>query len=42
PLAGPALAGLVAACTGPDPAARPAMAEVRDALDAIIAGPGPG
>ncbi|MET7243009.1 leucine-rich repeat-containing protein kinase family protein [Methylobacterium sp. EM32] len=41
PLASPALDALVAACTGPDPAARPAMAEVLGALDVVIAESGP-
>ncbi|MFH6786438.1 MULTISPECIES: leucine-rich repeat-containing protein kinase family protein [Methylobacterium] len=36
-----ALDALVAACTGPDPAARPAMAGVLGALDEIIAETGP-
>ncbi|AWB20793.1 protein kinase [Methylobacterium currus] len=40
-LAHPALDALAAACTGPDPAARPGMAEVLDVLDAIIAETGP-
>ncbi|AWN49368.1 protein kinase [Methylobacterium terrae] len=35
PLADPALDALVQACTGPDPAARPSMAEVLRALDAV-------
>ncbi|AWN54638.1 leucine-rich repeat-containing protein kinase family protein [Methylobacterium sp. 17Sr1-1] len=41
PLASPALDALVAACTGPDPGARPAMAEVLGALDALVGGSGP-
>ncbi len=41
PLAESGLDGLVEACTGPDPAARPAMAEVLDTLDAAVAGAGP-
>ncbi|SFU43071.1 Leucine rich repeat-containing protein [Methylobacterium sp. 174MFSha1.1] len=41
PLASPAFDTLVAACTGPNPGARPAMAEVLDALDALIAELGP-
>ncbi|MGX7707543.1 leucine-rich repeat-containing protein kinase family protein [Methylobacterium sp. Gmos1] len=41
PLASPAFDALVRACTGPDPAARPDMAEVLDALDAVIKDSGP-
>jgi hypothetical protein len=41
PLASPALDALVAACTGPDPAARPGMDEVLGALDALIGESGP-
>ncbi|MGF3024802.1 leucine-rich repeat-containing protein kinase family protein [Methylobacterium aquaticum] len=41
PLAHPALDALARACTGPDPAARPGMAEVREALDAIMKESGP-
>jgi serine/threonine protein kinase len=41
PLADPALDALARACTGPEPAARPGMAEVVSALDALAEEAGP-